>query len=479
MEEAAGSDASCHVVCLGPNCGRAWAPGGSPNHGPLHVVGEALCMAPGDRARTSPSPSRNVDASGNLMHVLHEQFMARWQPQSVGLTLPDTGDVHVYSLTPDEGAPAIAHVVYARTTCAELRAGPDAVRAAIDAVCRRVETRSEDSPGEDGAASQTNPAAGYYVATGSATRGQRKTATLPRGSRKVKEVQGRTAPYRHRNFADPEVQHVCELAAPLMGDAARVLQRHVGHVYGGMWEHTRANPLMGMALLYPSPGMQDGRCAHEFDVPHRGQPRGPSIPTQHLAFRVAGARDDASMQERIMAALGVSDHHMDLMDSDHDAPILFVPDISDAARARLHGHQLEHPLPSSDLVLAEGPCTSSRGDRAYRIVTCKDGWVCIVLTRYRRYMHGNVYPCGRHGVLVDREGVPYLARSRADMPPGVRLARLVCYCTTSLDSFAEAVQEAWNRCSTSSQRLALVQSILCALDAPLDARFLQCVVGEG
>ena len=89
------------------------------------------------------------------------------------------------------------------------------------------------------------------------------------------------------------------------------------------------------------------------------------------------------------------------------------------------------------------------------------------------------YPCGRHGVLVDGEGVPYLARSRADMPPSVRLARLVCYSTTSLDSFAEAVQEAWNRCSTSSQRLALVQSILCALDAPLDARFLQCVVGEG
>jgi hypothetical protein len=52
------------------------------------------------------------------------------------------------------------------------------------------------------------------------------------------------------------------------GVAARVLQRHVGHVYGSMWEHARANPLMGMALLYPSPSMQDCRCAHEFDVRH-------------------------------------------------------------------------------------------------------------------------------------------------------------------------------------------------------------------
>ena len=93
-------------------------------------------------------------------------------------------------------------------------------------------------------------------------------------------------------------------------------------------------------------------------------------------------------------------------------------------------------------------------------------------------MHGNVFPCGRGGSIVDNAGEPYLARSTSHKPPGVQVARLVCYNTTNLDSFAETAQMAWDSCLTDSQRRALVQEIVGALNAPLDARFLGCLVGE-
>ena len=210
-----------------------------------------------------------------------------------------------------------------------------------------------------------------------------------------------------------------------------------------------------------------------------GKPRGPSIPTQHLAFRVAGAWEGASMQERAMAALGASDHHMDLMDveSRYGHPIVFIPSITPAARMRLHS-RAAHPMPATDLVLAEGPCTSSRGDRVWRIITCKVGWVCIVITHYNGLMHGNVLPCGRNGALVDGDGVPFLARSAALLPPGVELARLVCYNTVSLESFAVHAQRAWDACSTCEQRRALAREIFAAFASPLDARFLACLNGE-
>ena len=73
---------------------------------------------------------------------------------------------------------------------------------------------------------------------------------------------------------------------------------------------------------------------------------------------------------------------------------------------------------------------------------------------------------------MDREGVPYLARSTWNMPPGVQLARIVCYNTSDLDSFAKEAQMAWNACRTDSDRGALALAIYEALDAPLDARFL-------
>lgn len=408
--------------------------------------------------------------------------MSRLHPTLVGENLSEEADVHVFELIPDERHEALGHVVYVRLDSGEWHASHELVGGAIEAVRARVDTRGDlhATSMADGAASQTSPAAGYYVATGSATRGQRKTCTLARGTRKVGRLGGRTAPYRHMNFKDAGVQRVIAKAAPLMGAAAYVLHRHVKHVYDDMWAHTRAHPLMGLPLIYPSTRMQNGACTDDLTPPCHGEPHGPAIPTQHIAFRVAGAREGATMQERVTAAEGVSAHHVDVMDSEtkHGSPIVFVPHITSSARARLHG-RLGHPLPASDLVLAEGSCSSSRGDRAWRIITCKDGWACVVITHYNRLMHGNVFPCGRNGAVVDIEGVPFLARSPWHMPPGVELARIVCYNTVNLDSFVQEAQRAWNNCSADSQRRALLQEIFAALDAPLDARFLACLAGDG
>ena len=431
-----------HTAPLDGSCARARAPGGSPNHGHLCVVGEAACLAYHDRATSLPNPTGTTDAAGVRLHVMHEDFVSRLQPTLVGEHLPEDSDVHVFKLIPGEEREELEHVLYVRMDSDEWQATSDMVGGAIEAVLERVHSRgSSEASTHDGADSHTTPAGGYYVATGSATRGQRRTSTLPRGTRKVVGLGGRTAPYRHMNFRDERVQRVCAKAAPLMGAAARVLHRHVRHVYDGMWARARAHPLMGLPLIFPSPAMQDGRCTTEFAPPEDGKPRGAAIPTQHLACRVAGAREGATRQEHITAAEGVSDHHVDTMDSEskHGCPIVFVPHISCAARARLRG-RLAHPLPASDLVLAEARCTSSCGDRAWRIITCKDGWVCIVITHYNRLMHGNVFPCGRGGSIVDNAGEPYLARSTSHMPPGVQVARLVCYNTTNLDSFAETAQ---------------------------------------
>ena len=433
-----------------------------------------VCVSTSHRATSSPAPHGRADAAGVPMHVLHEDFMSRLQPTLVGDNLSVDADVHVMELIPVEGQAALGHVVYVRLDSDEWRATPDMVWEAVEAVCARMDSRDPSRTSTlDGADMHSSPASGYYVATGSATRGQRRTKTLPRGTRRVAKVGGRTAPYSHANAVDPRVRRVCAKAAPLMGAAAQVLRRHARHVYDSMWAHARAHPLMGVPLIYPSARMQDGVGTDEFAHVQDNTPHRPAIPTQHIAVRVAGAREGATKQERLMAADGVSPHHIDTMDSktEHGHPIVFVPHITRAARAKLRG-RLGHPLPASDLVLAEGPCVSRRGDRAWRIITCTDGWACIVVTHFNRLMHGNVYPCGRNGNLMDREGVPYLARSTWNMPPGVQLARIVCYNTSDLDSFAKEAQMAWNACRTDSDRGALALAIYEALDAPLDARFL-------
>ena len=99
-------------------------------------------------------------------------------------------------------------------------------------------------------------------------------------------------------------------------------------------------------------------------------------------------------------------------------------------------------MPSSDLILAENGCSSADGGgRFVRIVTCVDGWVCIVLTHYDRQLHGGIYPVGANGKLVDEEtGRPHLERA---LVSGVELLRCVCYQLARCDDFAFAVQVAY------------------------------------
>lgn len=74
---------------------------------------------------------------------------------------------------------------------------------------------------------------------------------------------------------------------------------------------------------------------------------------------------------------------MDRIDSKrlHGVPIIYVPRISEAAK-RHPKYNADHPMPSSDLILAEHGCSSHDADglggRIVRVRTCVPGWVCIV-----------------------------------------------------------------------------------------------------
>jgi hypothetical protein len=143
-------------------------------------------------------------------------------------------------------------------------------------------------------------------------------------------------------------------------------------------------------------------------------------------------------------------------------------------------------MPSSDLILAENGCSSADGGgRFVRIVTCVDGWVCIVLTHYDRQLHGGIYPVGANGKLVDEEtGRPHLERA---LVSGVELLRCVCYQLARCDDFAFAVQVAYEEAGKNGDpsgggggggggggpneaQEALVRELYDALRPPLDER---------
>ena len=122
-------------------------------------------------------------------------------------------------------------------------------------------------------------------------------------------------------------------------------------------------------------------------------------------------------------------------------PIVYVPQVSEAAR-RQRNYAATHAMPSSDLVLAENGCERSEGGgRFVRIVTCTDGWVCIVIAHYERQLHGGVYPVGANGALVDDAGRPHLERQ---LVPGVELLRCVCFQMARVDDFHFAMQAAYD-----------------------------------
>ena len=153
---------------------------------------------------------------------------------------------------------------------------------------------------------------------------------------------------------------------------------------------------------------------------------------------------------------------------------MYVPRISAAARAHPRYDPL-HPLPSSDIVIAENGCSAAEGGgRVFRVVTCVEGWVCIVFAHYEKCLHGGVYPVGPCGGIVDAEtGRPYLEQQ---LVPGVELLRCVCYQMARVDDFNFAVQAEYEaRADGSVEPNERQRVLLCdvyeALTAPLDERF--------
>lgn len=450
---------------------------GSANHGAIAIVGNPY-------ARTQPTPTGLTDAEGVVLHVFDEDFVSSLKPTLVGNDLPDPSapdapDVHVIELCPNPGERA-GSVLYVRADSPEWPCTAGDADKACSALWRRVQLRSRRSAegpdaDDDGAASHASPAGGVYMATGSATRGQRRTAGLPRGSVRVSRM-GRSAPYRHKNHLELGVREVTAATAPLLGGAATVIRKHLPLSYAAMWQPAAAAPLMGMPLLCPSHPAQDGRQTIDLG-PIRAGPPGAAIPCQHIAVRLGGAGVESSRDDRQLASMGLASHHVDSMDARRaeGMPILFVPRIR--GNSRTHKLDRSRPMPSADLILAEDDTCTASGARAWRVVTCVDGYVCLILAHYERQVHGNVWPVGRGGRLVDDGGVSYLSRSRVWMPPGVQLLRVVCYNTTSLDSFAALAQQTWDE-SAHEDRVQFLRELVHALDAPLDARLLEHVVAS-
>jgi len=371
-------------------------------------------------------------------------------------------EVQVVKLRAMHDGPVLAHVVYVRESAWDLLDGER--DRAIDRTCARVRTREGEG---DGANNKDSPAGGIYVATGSSTRASSgPTRACPAGPQYLPQVD-RWVPFRHANSTNSDVIAVVESSASVMGAAARVLARCAPEVLEGMWEPLRTRPAIGQLFLLPPPWMQDGGSGTEHDF-MSGVPSA-SIPTQHIASRVSGLPDVPSPDRVRLACEGLSNHHIDVVDSSrlHGVPIIYVPRIS----ARAHSHLrrrgcLAHPLPSSDLILAENSC-AGEGGRIWRIVTCVTGFVCIVCTHYECLMHANVYP-DSDGNIWDG------ARLRLEkcLVPGVELLRLVTYSLKTLDSFVELFEEAYKRCADDSERTELLQALLARLDSPLNTRLL-------
>ena len=297
------------------------------------------------------------------------------------------------------------------------------------------------------------------------------------------------APYRHANGREEAVQRVCEANAPIMGATARILRRHLPEVYEALWAPVCAARVVAPITVYPTPPQQQGRARREWEV-WREWDAGPAregdgaggvaggvaeaaLPLGHMASRTSGLPEREKPGQRAAVALGVSNLHVDRVDSRrrHGVPIVYWPRISRAARQRCGSH----PLPSSDLVLCENGCSEREGGgRTVRIRTCVPGYVCIVLAHYERCLHGGVYPCGHDGSVVDQTtGRPHLERA---LVPGVELLRLVLYQLARVDDFCFAVQAEYEARGDGSggeseAQRRLVREVYGALDAPLDERF--------
>ena len=249
----------------------------------------------------------------------------------------------------------------------------------------------------------------------------------------------------------------------VMAAAAHVVKTYSRRVYDAWWAPVQAAPEVAPALIYPSPAMQRGESAEEWAVRDRLPQPGDAAacPTGHLAARVSGVPDDVDAARRAAAWRGVSNAHTDPVDAPrkHGVPIVYVPRIS--ARARTdRRYRSSHPLPSSDLVWCEGP----QGGRSVRIVTCTDGWACIVNAHYECCLHGGSFPVGADlmglSFIDPATQRPYL---EAQLVPGVELLRAVCYSLARVDAWCMAVQAGYNvvvtgpRCAQPRRRRSCVR----------------------
>ena len=461
------------------------APSGCAHHGPVYVVHREAeaplhpppiipCEAPyatrsvAPRAppatppSSAPHPNGRYDGQGRRLHALHETCVRLARPRLVRPRLA-RADLQVKRLRAVCDGPILAHVVYVRDSVWHLL---DTERdRAIDATCHRVHARVGSA---DGAKNADSPSGGVYVATGSSTRvSPGPTRACPSGPQYLPRIH-RWVPFRHANSLDSDVTAVVEACAPIMGAAARVLERCVPEVLEGMWGPVRACPAIGELLLLPPPWMQDGRCSTEDG--RVGGVAAASIPTQHIASRVSGIPDEPPPDRVRLACEGLSNHHTDPVDSRrlHGVPIIYTPRISAHAYTHLRRvGRLAHPLPSSDLVLAENTC-AGEGGRIWRIVTCVPGFVCIVCAHYERMMHANVYP-DRSGDLWDGDCL----RLERCLVPGVEVHRLVLYSLKTLDSFVKEFQDAIDECESVHEKTLLLQQLLSRLEPPLHGRLLR------
>ena len=429
--------------------------GGTRSQTPTHTCIKSM--------QSSRHPSGNTDGSGLPLYALTETLVRNARPMYVRPRVLGA-DVQTMRLRATRGGPIVAHVFYIREDSPMAWSLPCSLRdRAIDATCMRVGSRGSVS---DGGGDADSPSGGVYVATGSSTRVPAvPTRSCPRGPMYLPHIE-RFVPFRHANATHPDVIRVVETCAPVMGAAAQVLEKYVPHVLAGMWDPVHANPALSDLFSLPPPWMQDGRAVTE-DAPLNMCARvGPAIPTQHVASRVSGIPDLPSAARVQLACEGLSNHHIDRVDSvrEHGVPIIYIPRFSPLGRSSLTRARLLHPLPSSDLILAENDC-AGMGGRVWRIVTCVDGFVCIVCTNYAYLMHGNVYPDAA-GDLYD-DGSLLLARH---LPRGVELLRLVVYSLRTLDSFIHRFQVAYDACTDQDQRMSLVRELHVRLEAPLRAR---------
>ena len=191
---------------------------------------------------------------------------------------------------------------------------------------------------------------------------------------------------------------------------------------------------------------------------------------------VQGGVPDVPREGQVeLMARGVSNLHIDRVDSRRrrGVPIVYVPRISAAARADPRYHA-RHAMPSSDIVIAENGCSEHEGGgRVFRVVTCTDGWMCIVCAHFDTCLHGGVYPVGPEGGIVDpASGRPYLEQK---LVPGVELLRCVLYQMARVDDFCFAVQAEYDvRADGSGQECErqrqMLGEVYHALRAPLDER---------